>query len=322
MYCINVDFVVNQQFTVFTLKENYKNLINMEFMKYYFSKISEFCIRNMRKSSVPTVDIDNILRQEIPIPSIKTQEKIVKILEKFTKYATKLETELETELEKRIKQYNHYRDRLLSEEYLSKLSKKLWYKNELIFREYRIEEICEIVAGGDVLKNNFSKEKTEEYNIPVLSNGIEQSSIYGYTNVYRIEKPSITISARGTIGWANLIEEKFYPVVRLLVLTPKDEIDLNIKYLYYYTKVIENDYILPKPGIPQLTKDKVAKIKIYLPSLAIQNKVVKILDKFQEMLEYTKGLLPQEIELRRKQYEYYREKLLTFDSEYARERAW
>ena len=248
---------------------------------------------------------------KIPIPSIKTQEKIVKILDKFTKYAT----ELETELEKRIKQYNYYRDRLLSEEYLTKLSKKLWYKNELIFREYRIEEICEIVAGGDVPKNNFSKEKTEEYNIPVLSNGIEQSSIYGYTNVHRIEKPSITISARGTIGWANLIEEKFYPVVRLLVLIPKDEIDLNIKYLYYYTKVIENDYILPKTGIPQLTKDKIAKIKIYLPSLAIQNKVVKILDKFQGMLEDTKGLLPQEIELRRKQYEYYREKLLTFSIE-------
>ena len=55
------------------------------------------------------------------------------------------------------------------------------------------------------------------------------------------------------------------------------------------------------------------KLKILLPPIEIQNKIVKILDRFQELLSDTKGLLPLEIEQRRKQYEYYREKLLTFD---------
>ncbi len=54
-------------------------------------------------------------------------------------------------------------------------------------------------------------------------------------------------------------------------------------------------------------------MKIFLPPIEIQDKVVKVLDKFQELLKDTKGLLPQEIEQRQKQYEYYREKLLTFD---------
>ena len=98
----------------------------------------------------------------------------------------------------------------------------------------------------------------------------------------------------------------------------------NAKYIAYYFQTNEFQKIKERKvtgtKLSRIHGEDMSKIPIYLPSLDIQNKVVKILDKFQEILEYTKGLLPQEIELRRKQYEYYREKLLTFDSEYARER--
>ena len=67
-------------------------------------------------------------------------------------------------------------------------------------------------------------------------------------------------------------------------------------------------------GIPSLTSDMVKNIVLQLPPLEIQNKVTEILDKFQSLLEDTEGLLPQEIEQRQKQYEYYREKLLTFNT--------
>ena len=65
-------------------------------------------------------------------------------------------------------------------------------------------------------------------------------------------------------------------------------------------------------GIPSLTSDMIKKINIFLPLIYIQEKIVEVLDKFQELLKDTKGLLPKEIELRQKQYEYYREKLLNF----------
>lgn len=83
---IKTNFVINQQFIVFMLNDEFKKSINMDYIRYYFSKVSDFCKRNKRISNVPTVDGDRILNLLIPIPSLKTQEKIVKILDKFTNY--------------------------------------------------------------------------------------------------------------------------------------------------------------------------------------------------------------------------------------------
>ena len=82
---------------------------------------------------------------------------------------------------------------------------------------------------------------------------------------------------------------------------------------------LKQDFIknrVRKASIPRLSREEIEKIEIAIPSFIIQNKVVEILDKFQSLLADTKGLLPREIEQRQKQYEYYREKLLTFDEEY------
>ncbi|HID8151278.1 TPA: restriction endonuclease subunit S [Proteus mirabilis] len=72
----------------------------------------------------------------------------------------------------------------------------------------------------------------EEFNIPILSIGIGDKSLYGWTNQAKIEKPSLTISARGTIGWTSYRDRPFFPIVRLLVLTPK--VELNLKYAYHF----------------------------------------------------------------------------------------
>ena len=92
----------------------------------------------------------------------------------------------------------------------------------------------------------------------------------------------MTISARGTIGWTSYRGTPFFPIVRLLVLTPK--IKLNLKYAYYFMKTIENDYKVPPGGIPQLTKPMIKDIKIPLPypaesekSLVEQARIVAIL---------------------------------------------
>lgn len=82
-------------------------------------------------------------------------------------------------------------------------------------------EVFNIFAGGDVPKDAFSEVETEEFCIPILSNGIGSKALYGWTNVAKINQPSLTISARGTIGWASFQNKPFFPIVRLLVLTPK-----------------------------------------------------------------------------------------------------
>lgn len=110
---IETDFVINQQFIVLSLKEEYQEKINMNYIKYYFSKISQYCKRNVRQSNVPTIDPDKILKLEIPIPSLETQEKVVKILDKFDTLINDLSQGLPKEIELRQKQYEYYREKLL-----------------------------------------------------------------------------------------------------------------------------------------------------------------------------------------------------------------
>ncbi|MBG6241315.1 MAG: restriction endonuclease subunit S [Candidatus Symbiopectobacterium sp. Dall1.0] len=176
-----------------------------------------------------------------------------------------------------------------------------------------LSHVFDIFAGGDVPKDSFSDVQTTEYNIPILSNGIDNKSLYGWTDTAKIHSPSLTISARGTIGWTSYRETPFFPIVRLLVLTPKTQ--LNLKYAYYFMKMIEGDYKVPKTGIPQLTKPMLKDITIPIPcpskpekSLAIQSEIVRILDSFTTLT----AELTAELAARKKQYNYYRDQLLSF----------
>lgn len=95
----------------------------------------------------------------------------------------------------------------------------------------KLKEVANISAGGDKPKN-FSLTKTDKLRIPVFSNGETNSGLQGYTDVARVKEPSVTISARGTIGYAALRNKPFTPIVRLLTLTPKKN-QVNLNYLYY-----------------------------------------------------------------------------------------
>lgn len=166
-----------------------------------------------------------------------------------------------------------------------------------------IEAVFDIFAGGDVPKKAFSDVETPEFNVPILSNGIGDKALYGWTNKAKIQEPSLTISARGTIGWTSYRDTPFFPIVRLIVLTPK--IEFNLKYAYYFMKTIESGYKVPPAGIPQLTKPMLKEIQIPIPPLNVQAEIVRILDKFTE--------LTAELTARKKQYHYYRDQLLTFE---------
>ena len=169
--------------------------------------------------------------------------------------------------------------------------------------EYKeIGSIAVLGAGGDVPKARFSAEKTVEFNIPIYSNGIEEKAIYGYTDIPKVDEPSITISVRGTIGWCALRKEPFYPIVRLIYVTPNNEI--LIDFLKYVIDTIK--FKVPKTGIPQLTIPMVSKYKIPVPPLEVQREIVRILDNFT--------FLTTVLAARQKQYEYYRDLLLTFKS--------
>lgn len=208
----------------------------------------------------------------IPLPALPVQREIVRILDSFTLYSA--------ELTARRKQYEFYRDKLLN------------FDIEIEWKT--IEEACNMSAGGDVPKDRFSREKTEQFYVPVYSNGVDENALYGYTDKAKIFEPCITVAARGTIGYCALRTEPFFPVVRLICLCPKKEIIP--KYLKYYIETIH--FQVPTSGIPQLTVPMIGKYKIPVPPIDVQERIVKVLDNFDAICSDLGIGLPAEIEKR------------------------
>ena len=156
-----------------------------------------------------------------------------------------------------------------------------------------MEEVCErIFAGGDKPKE-FSKFKTEKFTIPIYANGEKNKGLYGYTDEAKVLEPSITISGRGTIGYSEIRNEPFTPIVRLIVLKPKKE-DVDIKFL---KNVVSNlDFINSGSSIPQLTVPMVKGYTFSLPPLTQQKHIVAILDKAFASIDTAKANAEQNLQ--------------------------
>lgn len=233
---------------------------------------------------------------QIPIPPLPIQQEIVNILDKFTE----LQSELQSELQARRAQYEYYRNDLLNFE-----GKEVEWKT--------LDDIClYISAGGDVPKNYMKGQTIPsiEYPYPIFANATDKKGLYGYTDNYKIESDAVTISARGAkIGYHTIRAAKYTPIIRLISLIPNKDIIVTkfLNYILDMTSIVGTE-----GGIPQLTVPSVKKIKIPIPSIIEQDRIVAILDKFDKLVNDISVGLPAEIEARRKQYEFYREKLLTF----------
>ena len=260
---------------------------------YYFMQNSISDIASFyRGSGIKHPDMAKVLDLMIPVPPLEVQREIVRILDSFTL----LTAELTAELTARKKQYEYYRNHLLTYDASVKVQ--------------TLGEVCNISAGGDAPKEVMTKEMTEKFSIPIISNGIGENALYGYTNIAKINTPAVTIAARGTIGYAEYRDYPYFPIIRLLSAIPKDTSVVDTKYLYYCLK--GKQYSVPMGGIPQLTAPKLKNVKIPVPNIEEQQSIVDILDRFDSLCNDITTGLPAEIEARQKQYEFYRDKLLSF----------
>ena len=277
-------------------------------------------------SGVPHVYGSDLAKFEIPIPSLEIQEKIVKILDKFTNYVT----ELQSELQSRTKQYTYYRDKLLSEEYLNKVTKEMEEDRRLNI--VTLGEIGEFTRGNGLQKKDFQEEGNPviHYGQIYTKYGFIAEKVLSYVNdeifskLRKAQKNDILIATTS---------ENIEDVGKSVVWLGENEIgfsgdmysyrtEQNSKYIAYYfqTNAFQRQKERKVTGtkMTRIHGDDMKKFEIPLPPLSLQNKIVKVLDKFQVLLSDTRGLIPEEIEKRQKQYEYYREKLLTFDVECSR----
>ncbi len=146
----------------------------------------------------------------------------------------------------------------------------------------RLSEIANsIIAGGD-RPAICTKEKTSENTIPIYANAVEKDGLYGYTNKPQITEKSITISARGTIGFSCIREHPFVPIVRLIVLVPNLSI-IDLKYLKAAFDALLN--MTEGSSIPQLTIPSIKTFLFPLPPLSEQQRIVNTIEKAFEQIE-------------------------------------
>lgn len=150
----------------------------------------------------------------------------------------------------------------------------------------KLEEVCKrIYAGGDVPKDRYSEVKTKKYPIPIYANAEKDNGLYGYTDKAREEELSITVAARGTIGFTAIRREPFLPVVRLITVVPDTE-KVSERYLYYVLKKCKPQS--SGTSIPQLTVPDIKKNRLELYDISEQERIADQLDKVSKVIELRK----------------------------------
>ncbi len=312
-----VDSLANQRFTFLSKKVNCNIALDMKFFFYQCFLLGEWCKKNTNVSGFASVDMTAFKKYKFPIPPLEIQQEIVKILDAFTE----LNTELNTELKARKKQYEYYQNMLLDFKDIhlnhkdAKMSAKTYPKRlQTLLQtlapkgvEFRkLGEVCEIIRGKRVTK----KEILDKGKYPVVSGGI---GFMGYLNEYNREENTITIAQYGTAGFVNWQNQKFWANDVCFSVIPKETL-IN-RYLYYVLTNMQNYLysISNRSAIPySISSNNIMQITIPIPPLEIQQEIVKILDQFSTLTTDLLAGIPAEIEARKKQYEYYREKLLSF----------
>ena len=225
-----------------------------------------------------------------PEQSLAIQAEIVRILDAFTA----MTAELTAELNMRKKQYNYYRDQLLSFD----LSADQAGEGDVEW--VKLSTVANIKNGKDWKKLGSGK-------IPVYGSG----GIMQYVDTFAYNKPTVLIPRKGSITNIFYVDEPFWNV-DTIYYTELDLDKIIPKFFYYFMTTIDIMQLDTGSGRPSLTQAILNEIKIPLPTLEEQARIISLLDKFDTLTTSLQEGLPREIELRQKQYEYYRDLLLSF----------
>ncbi|WQZ86799.1 restriction endonuclease subunit S [Helicobacter pylori] len=307
--------------------------LNYKFLYYFLKNSQTILMKSQFGAGIPALNKADIETLTIPIPPLEIQQEIVKILDAFT--------ELNTELKARKKQYEYYQNMLLDFNDINqnhkdaKMSAKPYPKRlKTLLQtlapkgvEFKtLEEVFEIKNGYTPSKNNpefwkngtipwFRMEDIRE-NGRILKDSIQHITPKALKGKKLFPKNSIIISTTATIGEHALLIVDSLANQRFTFLSKKANCDLalDMKFFFYQCFLLgewckKNTNV---SGFASVDMTAFKKYKFPIPPLEIQQEIVKILDQFSILTTDLLAGIPAEIKARKKQYEYYREKLLTF----------
>ena len=279
--------------------------------------------------TVDSLEFKKFLDYKIPLPSLAVQKRLVEVLDNFDAICSDLNIGLPAEIEARKKQYEFYRDQLLT----------FAAQDEIVLTDRQTDEynalirLCQYVFGyvsielGSIGKVSMCKrimkaETAPNGDVPFYKIGtfgktpdayISREKFEEYRKAYSFpKKGDVLISAAGTIGRTVIYdgEDAYYQDSNIVWVDNDESIVLN-RYLFYCYQL--QPWAVSEGGtIARLYNDNISKAKIKVPSIAEQKRIIAILDHFSTLCTDLTSALPAEIEARKKQYEYYRDNLLSF----------
>lgn len=268
---------------------------NAKYLSYCFQTLDFFQRKRAYVHGTKVMEIkkDDLAKIVVPVPPLPVQEEIVRILDSFSS----LEAELEAELEARRKQYAYYRDELLT------------FDRERVL-VITVGELCDINRGRVMSKGYLEKHRGA---YPVYSSQTANNGRFGFINSYDYDGEYITWTTDGANAGSVFYHDEKFSITNVCGLLRIKDSRVRAKYLKYVLDVTAKQYVNTGMGNPKLMSNVMKQIKVGIPSLAEQDRIISILDRFDKLTNDLSSGLPAEIEARRKQYEYYRDRLLSFD---------
>ena len=251
---------------------------------------------------------------KVPIPPLEIQQEIVQILDKFTEYVTELTAELTAELTLRQKQYNYFRDYLLNFDNDSSGGAN----NKVYTVQWKtLGEVLVKGRGTKVTAGQMKELHKDGAPIRIFAGGKTFADVdYGdipEKDVHHEE--AIIVKSRGIIDFEYYT--KSFSFKNEFWSYSSDSEDVNLRYVYHYLNHNKSHFqhIAGNMQMPQISSNDTEKYKIPLPTKTVQSRIVQVLDNFDAVCNDLNIGLPKEIELRQKQYEFFRDQLLTFAAE-------
>ena len=283
------------------------------YVYYCLMSKQHYLLSKVRKASIPRLSPNVIKELEIPVPPLPVQEEIVRILDAFTE----LQAELQAELQKRKQQYNYYRDNLLAFEDKKDIQWKHLgdicdIKGRIGFRGYTRED--QVKEGEGAL--SLSPSNIQDGQMDYSKGTYITWSKYDESPEIKTYNGDIIFCKTASVGKVAVVKNLPYKATINPQLVVLKNIQCSASFLAY---VLETNSIQSKVismagvgSVPNISQKALSDIYIPIPSLYEQQRIVDILDMFNALANDLAAGLPAEIEKRRLQYEYYRDKLLTF----------